>query len=74
MFEEKETLFIRRDEFIKRLEWLRKRTNDLYHTIGKVKVWRSGNDEVCDLCEEYFKKLIDQAKTLSIEQIEEELK
>jgi hypothetical protein len=32
---------------------------DLYHSVGKVEVWRANNpDLVCDLCEEYVKKVI----------------
>ena len=42
------------------LEEVKKRIKDLYHQIGKVEVWRAGNDEVCDLCEERVNGIIDQ--------------
>ena len=32
---------------------LKNEITDLYHKIGKIEVWSAGNDEVCDMCEEY---------------------
>ena len=32
--------------------------DDLYHRFPKADVWDKSNDEVCGMCEKYFKKLI----------------
>jgi len=38
-------------------EWFLEQVNDLYHKLGKVKVWNASNDEVYDMCEDYIKKV-----------------
>ena len=39
---------------------LKLEVNDVYHKIGKNKVWRLSADELCDVCEEYFLKKINE--------------
>ena len=35
---------------------------NLYSQLDKTEVWKLGNDEVCDLCEELVKKIIRKSK------------
>ena len=39
---------------------LRLMTYDLYHQIGKAKVWSLKNDELCDEIENYINERINQ--------------
>lgn len=48
------------DDIIGLVEQLKADITDLYHKIGKAEVWRASNDVVCDLCEEYIKKKIEE--------------
>ena len=47
-------------QVVSALEGLRGDMNDFYHSIGKPKVWAQSNDELCDLCEEHAKMLVDK--------------
>lgn len=37
-----------------RVVQLKEEVFDLYHKVGKTRVWRMNNDEVCDMCETYI--------------------
>ena len=41
---------------------IREKIKDLYHQIGKVKVWNASNDVVCDLCEEKVDEIINETQ------------
>lgn len=43
-----------------KIEKLKKEISDLYHSVGKIEVWRANNDGVCDLCEDYVLKKIEE--------------
>ena len=47
------------EKVISAVEWLKESVNDLYK--GKSEAWRMVNDELCDQCEEFFKKKINEA-------------
>lgn len=42
------------------LKWVKKETYDLYHQFSKAEIWGVGNDEVCDKCEEYVAKKLNE--------------
>ena len=48
------------EDVVSALEGLKEDMNDFYHSIGKPKVWAQSNNELCDLCEEHAKKIIDE--------------
>ena len=43
------------------IRWLRLEIDNLYRKFNKGDVWRWGNDQVCDECESYVMKKIDEA-------------
>jgi len=43
------------------VRWLRLEIDNLYRKFNKGDVWRWSNDEICDKCEEYVMKKIDEA-------------
>lgn len=42
------------------VEYLKEQIDNLYHKFPKGDVWRASNDTVCDMCEEYMIKKIDE--------------
>ena len=61
-------------EIIKTLEYIKQKTFDLYHKFEKGIIWRESIDTVCDMCEEYVHKVIDDTiKELKIKKLENEI-
>lgn len=51
---------VKGEDVLSAVEGLKKDVEDIYHKLGKVPVWSSSQDVVCDMAEDYFKKCIDK--------------
>lgn len=60
------------DKLSESIEKLKVETYDLYHKLGKVEVWKASNDEVCDMCEEFVHKKINEIFSDIIKKVTED--
>jgi len=59
-YEGKVVEFVEWSDVLAAVKELKNEVDDLYHKLGKVKVWHQSNDGVADIAELYIKKKIDE--------------